>query len=177
MTAWIGYARTGREQEVADDLREAGIAVRLALQVVPIRQGKRRWPDPVITPLWPNYLFFPDLADEQWGVVTEHRHVAQTLLMVPRSAWVKGIAPTLAGIERDFAARLEAIQAGERVEEYVAGDVVEVIGGAFAGTFATYRRLVERAEDGLPQLMAEVPLLGRVHEVRIDPLNARRVRA
>ncbi|MGZ9811552.1 transcription termination/antitermination protein NusG [Pseudoroseicyclus sp. H15] len=176
MTWWIGYARTGRELDVAADLRAAGIDARVPCEVQARRIGKRRRPQPVSRPVWPNYVFLPELPTETWRTVVDHPLMASTMLAIPRRD-VPRVGPKLAQIERDFTERMNAIRAGERVDEYQPGDLLDIVGGSFAGSLATFRCLIDAGEDRDMRLVAEVKMLGRSVPVRLDPLHARAARA
>lgn len=87
-------------------------------------------------------------------------------------ASVPGVMAFIDRVERDFAARMAQIEAGERVHEYNPGDLLQIIAGPFAGQLARFQSIAEAGEH--PQIIAETDMMGQVARVMIDPLKARK---
>lgn len=170
MTLWAAYVRAGKEFEAVADLEELGIWAVVPRRVDMIRQGKRRRPDPVVKPYLDNYVFC-DLTDQQWHAVKSSKHIRSLLGIGANNA--RQVMQFITRVEADYTARMAQIEAGQRVDEYEDGDVLQIIAGPFAGTLATFRRVAEGA--GLfPELIAEGELFGQAVTIRLDPLAARK---
>lgn len=186
MSWWIGYAKAGREAEVAKDVRALGAVVRYARKIDAIRRGNQRWAEPVIAATLPNFLFI-DVDDATWHKLREVKFLAHTLARIPtgelrRQPHTKagillpqvGVLPFLDAADADFAKREAEIEAGKRVSEYVDGDLLAILGGPLAGHLARFRKILETAHDPFPRIRAEAEVMGRTVMVEVDPINARK---
>lgn len=183
---WIGYAKAGREADVAEATRALGASVRFARKIDAIRRGNQRWAEAVEAPILPNFLFI-DVDDATWHRLREVKFLAHTLTRVPsgelrRTPKLKdgtplppvGILPFLDAADAALAERQAQIEAGQRVSEYQAGDVLTILGGPMNGLLARFRKIVETAHDPFPRIKAEVDVMGRAVTIEVDPINARR---
>ncbi len=175
MTHYIAYAPTRTEldaQAICEDLEIPCIVPR---KVEAIRQGKRRWPDPVISAAWPNYAFLT-LTDAQWHQLHQLRKppFRGTFHLVAAKEWDRCLLPAVARVEQDFQYRMEMIEAGQRVAEYNAGDALTMIGGPFAGQMLRFKAMVEAAHEVFPQIKATMDMMGREVDVLLDPIHARK---
>ena len=69
---------------------------------------------------------------------------------------------------------MAAIEAGNRLSEYMPGDALQLLSGMFQGRMATFRRLIE---GKVPMIEAEVTglaLMGKPVRITVDPVMARR---
>lgn len=173
---WIGYARSGLEAQVVEDIRAIGIDARVALKIEAIRRGKQRWPEAVTTAVFPNYVFINCTADE-WHMLKGVKNLATTFYPAPARVYERIIVPLIDEADRTYAERKAKIDAGERVAEYQDGDQLMLLAGKLAGTLATFRKLVEAGEYGFPEIVAELPasIGGKPMMIRIDPLEAKRI--
>lgn len=168
---WIGYARTGSETAAEAAICDLGIACRVPVQVTSQRRGKRRYAEAVITPALPNYVMIRATPDE-WHQLRGVKHLRGTMLPVSAHAGA-ALAKWIERTSADYATRIAQIEAGQRVEEYLPGEILRLTAGPFADVLGRFRRLVERGDD-IPLIEAEVTAFGRVVNVRADPLQVRR---
>lgn len=173
---WIGYARSGCEAQVVDDIKAMGIDARVPLKIEAIRRGKQRWAEAVTTAVFPNYVFI-NCTDDQWHQMRTVKNLASTFYPAPARVYEREIIPLIDLAEREYAERKAAIEAGERVAEYRDGDKLMLLAGKLAGTIATFRKLVEAGEYGFPEIVAELPasIGGKPLLIRVDPLDAKGV--
>lgn len=170
---WIGYARSGKEFEVQQAIRDLGITCHVPRKVEGIRRGKKRWPEPMTTPFLPNYVFLDCTADDYYRL-TSVKFLAQTKRMVPETER-RLVQRFIDATEADYARRMDAIEAGQRVEEYQPEEVLRIVGGSLGETLGRFKRLVETAHDQYPILEVEVEMFGRPTRTKVDPINARKV--
>lgn len=170
MTLWACYVKSGKEFEAQEEAQALGITCHVPRRVDMIRQGKRRRPDPVVKPFLPNYVFC-DLTDQQWHAVKSSKHIRSLLGIGANNA--RQVMQFIARVEADYTQRMAQIEAGQRVDEYEDGDVLQIIAGPFAGQLATFRRVAEGA-GMFPELVAEGELFGQAVTIRLDPLAARK---
>jgi transcription antitermination factor NusG len=173
---WIGYARSGCEAQVVEDIKAMGIDARVPLKIEAIRRGKQRWAEAVTTSIFPNYVFI-NCTDTEWHLLKGVKNLAATFYPAPVRIYEREILPLIDHAEKEYAERKAAIEAGERVSEYRDGDKLILLAGKLAGTIATFRRLVEAGEYGFPEIVAELPasIGGKPMMIRIDPLEAKGV--
>ena len=143
-THYIAYAPTRTElaaQEICDDLDIPCIVPR---KVDGFRQGNRRWPDPIIRPLWPNVALLT-LTDVQWHQLRRlpKPRFRGTFRMIDPREWERYVLPVIRRVEQDFQFRMEQIEAGHRIEEYEIGDILEMMGGPFIGQMLRFIGMVE----------------------------------
>jgi len=170
---WIGYARTGKEQQVEADICDMGITALVPVKVEALRRGKRRYAEAVITPALPNYILI-SATPHQWHKLRTVKHLARTMLAVS-AADGASLARWASATAADYAARMAMIEAGQRLEEYNPGDMIRITAGPFTDQLARFRRLVEAGPGSeWAQVEAEVEAFGRVARVLVDPLRAKR---
>lgn len=184
---WSAYAKAKREIEVAESIRALGLDARVALKVEAIRRGKKRWAEPVTTPLLPNIIFIR-CTDEEWHLLRGVKGLAHTMHPVPtklverrhvrlRDGTEQPYEGLMAFIERAeevHAARMAEFEATQRLSEFQEGDLLEILGGPLAGQLARFRKLVETAHDAFPRIKADLALMGGTVAVDLDPLHARK---
>lgn len=168
----IGYAKATKEFEVQDALRDMGIAACVPRKVEAKRVPTKRRPVPVTTPYLRNYVFI-ECSAEQWHDLAGVKHLAKTTVFVSKGE-VKLLRAFIDTTEAEYLDRMGAIEAGQRVEEYSPGDMIEITGGPLAGQLARFRRIVESAHDLFPRLRAEGELFGQSVTVDVDPIHARK---
>lgn len=169
MTLWAAYTRTGQEFAAQEEAEALGVTAYVPRRVDLIRQGKRRRPDVVERPYLPNYVFI-QATDEQWHWLRDSKHFRSIMGIPPASA--PSVMAFIDRVERDFAARMAQIEAGERVSEYNPGDLLQIIAGPFAGQLATFRKVAEAADN--PIIIAETEMMGQIVRVTVDPIAARK---
>ena len=173
MTRWAAYTRAGNELDAQEECEALGIVCHGPRRVDMIRQGKRRRPDAVVRPFLPNYVFIHATPDE-WHILKASKHVRSMMGIGDGSARL--VHQFITRVEADFAQRMAQIEAGQRVDEYEEGDLLEIIAGPFAGKLAKFKRIAEGAGI-FPEVIAEADLLGQAVTLRLDPLVARRASA
>lgn len=172
MTMWIGYAKAGKELEAQEALSEMGITAHCAKVVEVKRVGKRRKPDVFVTPLLPNYLFI-DCPAERYLDATRVKHLAGTMAAIP-TCDVRGVMAFMKRADADFNKRMAKIDAGERLEQFKAGDLLEIIDGPLAALTATFRGIVEGDRGAFPSISADVEMMGQTVRTRFDVLDVRK---
>lgn len=169
---WLAYAKAGKEFEVQQALADIDVTAHCARQVEAKRVGKRRRPDIFIEPLLPNYIFI-DCAAEQYLDVVAIKHLAGTMSMIP-SADQRSVHRFLDIAEGEFTDRMARIEAGERVDEFAVGDVLEVLDGLFSEFEATFKHILEGDKGVFPSVVASVDMMGQAVEVKFDVLDVRK---
>lgn len=169
MSLILAYTRN--EFAAQEECEILGLDCYVPRRVDMIRQGKRRRPDPVISPAWPRYIFV-DVTQEQWHWLRDSKHVHSVAWVPEREA--QAIRKQARAIERAFADRMEQIAAGDRVSEYEPGQLLDIVSGQFAGQIVTFRGMIERAEEMFPTIEAEMVAMGRVVKMKLDPLDVRK---
>ena len=79
---WIGYAKAGREFEVAEAIAATGASASVPRKVEAKRVPTKRRPVPVTMPYLANYVFI-DCTAEQWHAIHRIKHLAATMRQVP----------------------------------------------------------------------------------------------
>lgn len=169
MSHWLAYAPARREFEARDAIAALGIHAIVPRRVDLIRHGKRRFPDAVVSPILPNYLFL-DITDAQWHQVAHLPTIRLTLMGIGPKDW-RDVQIFATATEADFASRMAEIDAGSRVSEYQPGDALKIISGALSNQMATFRRIIESRHSPFPVIEAEINIMGRVTPIRLDPVN------
>ncbi len=168
MTLYAIYTPARQELATERAITDLGIRAECAKRVDLIRQGKRRWPDAVISSYLPNYVF-AWLTPQGWHEV--HKLKTARDLMAIGAGPERGVVSFLARVNADYRQRMDMIEAGERLAAYDPGDLLTVMTGSFAGQLASFTRMVETANDIFPQIEAAMSIMGRVVNVRLDPLT------
>jgi len=176
----IGYARTGREFDLRDDLRDDGYAVTVPRKVVTTSRGKDRKAKLEDMPLLPNYLFFDLTLDKYHDLMRgcgKYKYLASTFQIVP-SRLEANMTRWAAGIEREAQAEIERYKRGEELSLYTKGEALHVTHGPFAewleGQRVTFRRMVQAAGEPFPKVEVETELFGRITRLQVDALHIRR---
>lgn len=167
MTLWAAYVR--REFDAQEECEALGITCHVPRKVDLIRQGKRRRPDAVVRPLLPGYIFIETDA-HGWHMLKASKHIRTMMGVGPMDE--RNARAFIAAAEADFHARMAQIEAGERVSEYQAGEVLEIIQGPLTGQLARFKRIAEGAM--FPEVVAEVDMMGQAVTIKLDPLAARK---
>lgn len=168
MTLYAFYTR--REFDAQEEAEALGLTCYVPRRVDMIRQGKRRRPDPVVRAVLPNYVFVETDA-HGWHMLKDSKNFRSWVGIGPNEA--RRVMAFIDRCEADYLARMAQIEAGERVQEYNPGDVLEIIGGPLTGQLARFRQTIERGML-FPEVVAEVEMMGQIVPVRLDPLNARK---
>lgn len=170
MNLYAFYVRTGCEFDAQEEAEALGIVAHVPRRVDMIRQGKRRRPDPVTKPYLPNYVFAEASADE-FHLLQQSKLFRSWMGINPAS--VRSVRAFIARVEADYTHRMAQIDAGERVQEYAPGDLLEIIAGPFKGQLARFQTIAEGAGI-FPEVVAEIELMGQTAKVRLDVLAARK---
>lgn len=168
MTLYAFYTR--REFDAQEEAEALGLTCYVPRKVDMIRQGKRRRPDPVVRAVLPNYVFVETDA-HGWHLVKQSKHFRSWVGIGPNEA--RRVMQFIDRCEADYQARMAQIEAGERVSEYQADDLLEVLEGGFREKLLKFSRTVEDAK-GWPVILAKTELFGREVEVPLDPLLVKR---
>jgi len=169
MTAtYILYARSGKEQQVADDLRLLGIEAWCGRVIKWRRKGKDRRPAPYEEPALPNYIWAV-LTPQQFYQAQAHKHVAPTLQMVPYSA-TRGLKAFQRMTDEAYD-EADAIRrkAETPPPEYDPDQALQIIGGPFASLVFNFRRIANPDDP----LARKVVVEGPHGEIEIDPLDVK----
>jgi transcription antitermination factor NusG len=167
---WIGYAQARQEFAAKSEISAAGITCHVPKKVEMVRQGNRRWPDPVTMPALQNYVFFCG-SDQDWHKVRRLNVLRATMIHIGQRAW-QSIVDFTEKTEADYTARMNQIFAGQRVAQYKPDETLEIIAGPLAGQLATFRRMIESTGQW-PEIEASVNIMGADIKTRLDPLHAR----
>ena len=189
-TMRIAYAITGQEFNAQEQLEAIGITCHVPRQVELVRKGKRRWPDPVVTPFLQNYLFIEASDEDHYAIkdcdlirptqmVVAGKIMRDVLTFIDRvesdySERMGEIEELQARIKRSDASEAEVMAIRQRLAEYRPGDLLEIIAGPFAGQLARFGRMIEAAHEAFPQIEAEMEVMGMVTRTKIDPIAARK---
>jgi transcription antitermination factor NusG len=171
MTLWAVAVRNGTEQNVQEQLEALGLEAIAPRRVDLIRQGKRRYPDPVTSAYLPGYVF-AWFGDGDWHVIRHIKEVRTMMAVSPQSERL--VRAFIDRVEADYAQRMAQIEAGERVSEYSPGDLLTIMTGQFAGQLATFARILQTAHDVFPEIEAEMDMMGQTVKLRLDPISVRR---
>ena len=167
---YLGYAKSGHEFEVQDDLDEMGIHSWVGRVIEWKRTGKKRYPEPHEIPALPNYVFM-SLTPEDFHRAVTVRFLASTLVTLgPMDR--RGLVRFQSAVQEEYE-RQDRVRRNREVPktEFDPGQQLEIIGGPLANKIATFRRVVERAGQMHPKLETEI------HGIRthLDPLDVRKV--
>ncbi|MZR14239.1 hypothetical protein GQE99_14545 [Maritimibacter sp. DP07] len=165
---YLGYAKTGHEFEVCEELEGQGIEAWAGRVIRWKRSGKKRHPDPHEEPVLPNYVFMA-LDDRTFHSALRVRFLANTLVMLG-PADRRDLAKFQAIVEAEFEKQDRIRRNAEMPKaEFDPGQEIEIIGGPFADKIGTFRRIVERSNQLFPKLEADVGGL----RLQLDPLDVR----
>lgn len=169
MTIWIGYARAGREFEVQDEIAARGMTSLCARKIVAKRSGKRRRPDIHVEPFLANYIFI-EADTEQWFELSQIKYLASTKTVVP-SIEIPRVLRFIDGCTSEYTRQKARAEAGERIDEFSEGDMLEVLSGPLRGQMARFRRIVESEASQFPLVQADIEAMGQTVRASFDPLD------
>lgn len=173
-TSWLGYARTGREFEVMDELDRIGVAHWRGERIEFRRLGRNRTAEPYTLPALHNYVWMR-FRPEMLMAVHAVPYLAPTMLALT-AASVAALEAFRLKAEERLADAKECAGRREAISGYQQGDVLEIRDGALVGLLARFERLVKAASDPWPRVEATVSILGREAVTTFDPLAVRRAR-
>lgn len=171
MTLWIGYAKAGKEFEVQQSLADLGITAHCARVVEVKRVGKRRKPEAFVTPLLPNYVFIDCTADQYLEAVAV-KHLAGTMAAIPTGD-AKAVMGFVQRADKELNTRMAKIEAGERLEQFKVGDLLDVLDGPLSGFTATFRGIVEGDRGAFPSILTDMQMMGQTVRASFDVLDVR----
>lgn len=168
---YLGYAKSGKEFEVEQSLRDLGISVWCGRVIESKRIGKRRKAEYHEMPKLPNYMFM-DLTEHTFYDAAEVKHLYPFFFALT-SLDLRDLGTFKREVEADYAEADRARRRGEKiVAEYQPGEAVMAVQGPFREKLMRFRRVVENSEP--IQYEMETELFGRVTRVHADPLDLRR---
>ena len=197
----LAYAITGKEFVAMDDLTRFGIDHWRGVRIEFERRGKQRTAEPHEYPAIHNYIWLrpthqqmQHLSSVRFLGSTFHflgKHAIADLMrfqseIAEKEAEARAIiaeqekALALAQDKAKAAETKRAEMAAQRaiikakLAEYAAGDPIQIREGVLAGEMATFKRLVQGANDVFPFVEAEIQMFGRATTIRVDPLDVRR---
>lgn len=165
---YAGYARTGKEFDVQQAIEDLGLAAWVARKMEFKRSGKDRRPRPHVSPYLPNYVFI-ECPAERYLDLLGVKHLASTLAPIPGKS-IRYLQDFQSATEAEYTAQERRAASGEQLEQFAAGDSLQVIEGPLRGHLLTFRRTVENAHSLFPTIEGEMAILGRV---KVDPLHVR----
>ncbi len=185
MTLWAVYVRS--ELDAAEECEALGLTVHCPRRVDMVRKGNRRRPEPDIKALLPNYIFIEGGAEE-WHTAKLCKHIRSLTWCSDREA--RNVMAYVRAADAEFAARMEEIERAQKVladreatkeqrkaalkavQHFRAGEILEILDGAFKGRLAQFAGIVERGTS--PELMLELEAFGQAVTIRLDPLAAKK---
>jgi transcription antitermination factor NusG len=170
---WAAYARTRGEFAAQEALQAIGIDARVARQVEAYRPPTKRTAVPVTRPYLSRVVFI-HVTDDEWHQAVALKEVPGSLMAINDKSAERFLLPFLARVEADYQERMAAIEAGQRVEEYAPGDLLEILAGPLAGTIATFRQVMHRAHETHPLIQAEGEMFGGKVALELDPVQVRK---
>lgn len=173
---YLAYARTGKEFEVEQELREMGIDLWCGRKIEFRRSGKRRFFDPKEEPALPNYLFLSLTAGE-WHEVNNSgiKYLAKTMHTLSRRD-EKGLKAFRVEVGDLYQRARRIVDSNDRAAmcRFNPGDKISLRAeSVFSGQVLSFRRMVQRASDMHPMVEAEMESLGRLTKVLVDPLDVK----
>lgn len=160
MTHYLAYV--SNPAIACETLDPLGIEAHAPRAVDMVRPPKTRKWIPKVRQIIPNCMFV-SMTPEEWHLAGD---IVRTVRGIPDREWDRHVMPFIAAAEAIYRDRMTRIAMGERLTKYQAGDVLNILGGAFLGQIATFVRIVEEAQ--FPTIEAEVTLFGRRHIVPFD---------
>lgn len=169
---WAAHTRTGREFDIRDTLRDMGITAHAPEVLTVNSRGRNRTPERIVKPLLSRLVFIRGTAEDYHRIITT-RNMPRTFMAFPDSSWNRYVAPFIAAAAAEYDATDARLKAGEMLQHYTTGQRLEIAKGALAGFVGQFVRTVQRADEIYPSLLCHVEAMGRVTEVRLDPLDVR----
>jgi hypothetical protein len=169
---YLCYARSKQEIAVRDDLRLIGADVWCGLVLEgkpdPKRAGRKRATIWTERPALPNHLW-ARLSPHQFFESNKIKHLSRTKQIVPYKA-ERYLREFQDRVEKAYEIALRAKERGEQAPPaFDVGELLEVVGGPFAGFVERFRRIVEDAEGVHVEL--ETALTGKM---RVSPAHVRK---
>jgi len=166
---YLGYAKSGHEFEVQDELADMGISSWVGRVIEWKRVGKKRYPEPYEIPALPNYIFM-ELSPHNFHKALTVRFLASALVALG-SLDRRGLARFQGAVQAEYEEqdRLRRNREMPRAE-FKPGQTLEIIGGPFSEKVATFRQVIERSGQMHPKLEADVEGM----KLHLDPLDVRR---
>lgn len=177
---------------VARQLRALGFEAWCPRKIEFKRQGKRRHPDPIISPYLPGYVFIESSA-HQYHEIFMAQGIGRTLMAIGQGDLrgerrnkdgekVKGgngVLDFLTWADARLAEAERIIENNDRAAmvQYSPGDPLEIISGPFMDRAVRFTAMVQEAGDMHPMVAFETELFGRVVAGKVDPLDVKRAKA
>ena len=161
---YLLHTKPRQEALALQQLQQQGYPCYLpTLRVEKVRQGAL-----VVAqePLFPRYLFIQlgeEASARSWGPVRSTRGVSKLVMFGQQPARVDD------ALVAELRAR-EALQEAQPLRQFVPGDRVQLVDGAFAGVEGVYQQ-----PDGERRVMVLIELLSRPVQVPVPVGNLRRV--
>lgn len=168
----LGYATTGKEFEVMDQLAALGIQHWRGERIEFERKGKVRTAEPYTYPALPNYVWITATHGQLHRVVSI-KHLFPTVQFMARGD-VAGFEAFRRSAEARLAEANRIIGNRAAISAYRKGEKLEIRDGSLAGKLARFSRMIHSANEQFPQIEAEMELFGMVTKIKVDPLSVRR---
>ena len=160
----LAHTKPRQEALALQQLQQQGYPCYLpTLRVEKVRQGALVV---VQEPLFPRYLFIQlgeEASARSWGPVRSTRGVSKLVMFGQQPARVDD------ALVAELRAR-EALQEAQPLRQFVPGDRVQLVDGAFAGVEGVFQHA-----DGERRVMVLIELLSRPVQVPVPVGNLRRV--
>lgn len=169
---WLAYTRKGAEFGTRDTLREMGITAEAPEELTVNSRGKNRTPERIILPSLPMVVFIRGTAEDYHRIIGT-RNMPRTFKLFPDNSWRRYVEPFLKDAAEAYAETDARLKAGEMLQHYKPGQRLLITKGALQGFIGEFVETCQRADELYPSLLCHVEAMGRVTEVRVDPLDAK----
>lgn len=179
MTSWLGHIKAGKEFQVEAEIIALGIDAWVPRRLEIKRVGKRRSPKIVERPYLPNAVFLMNLTDAQWHEAQRVKFMSRTMRAIygERDGRPVGDLRQLyrfrEAVEVESAALRHAQQSNEALEEFQAGEALQITKGPFSDMVVEFLRVVRAAHELHPHYEVELELMGQKTRALLDPLDVR----
>lgn len=165
------YAKSGRELDISNEMRDLGLTVYCARKMVFERRGNHRRPEAYTMAYLPNYIFaeIPD-CDFQ-DVLAINGITGQPRAISPKH--VGAIHDFLAVTEAEYTTATKIKGNLSAMCKYKVGQALKCLDGGFKEAMLTFRGVIERAHDLHPKIQATTEMMGQTVTVELDPLSVR----
>ncbi len=172
MNWYWAYSKTGFEFEVEESIKGIGVDCWVGRKMTFNRIGKRRRPEPVISPKLLNYVFI-NMPAEKFHLVQETRHLYPTFSCLTDMD-VRDLWRFRNRVDSEYEAALWISKNSDKaLQEYAEGQMLVDLSGRFGEKCLEYRGMVERAHDVYPKIRASVKMMNREVIVELDPLQVK----